>query len=113
MKKASVNCETGEVTVGDMTDAEVHEADWKPVNPVPESVDMRQAQLALLEAGLWQAVEALVAAELPAVQIAYRTTTTVRRSSSIVAYLAAKLPTPLTDAQVDALFIRASKIVLT
>ena len=79
-------------------------------NKVPESVEMWQARLALLEAGHISAVEALIEAmpspQKEAAKIEWEFKTRVRRNSSLVAYMAAHLP--LSDAEVDQLFIEAA-----
>ena len=77
---------------------------------VPPQVDMRQARLALLGAGLLDKVTAAIAA-LPAQQAAvfniwWDYSTTVERASPQVAEMSAALG--LTDAQVDQLFIAAA-----
>ena len=77
---------------------------------VPESVEMWQARLALLEAGHLAAVEALIEAmpspQKEAAKIEWEFKTRVRRNSPLVAYMAANIP--LTSAAVDQLFIEAA-----
>lgn len=78
--------------------------------PVPQSVTMRQARLALLGAGLLQSVDAAVAA-MPGVggdaaRIEWEYAMSVERGSPLVAGLSASLG--LTDAQLDALFTTAA-----
>jgi len=78
---------------------------------VPESVDMWQARLALLEAGHLSAVEALIEAmpspQKEAAKIEWEFKTRVRRNSQLVAYMAANIP--INGAEVDQLFIEAAK----
>ena len=79
---------------------------------VPGEVTMRQAQRALLDAGLLDAVDAAINA-LPdpprrAAKIDWEKSSTVRRDSQFVRILAPALG--LTAAQLDELFVAASKI---
>ncbi|MCX8016370.1 MAG: hypothetical protein N2690_00505 [Rhodocyclaceae bacterium] len=81
--------------------------------PPPNAVTMRQARLALLAAGLLDDVEAAIAAipdetQRRAVQIEWEYAQEVRRDSSLVQQLAARLE--LSDAQIDALFEQASRL---
>ena len=69
---------------------------------IPSSLSMRQARLALLGAGLLDAVHAGVSAMPQAAQIEWDYATTVERSSPLVATLAASLG--LTSEALDALF---------
>ena len=68
----------------------------------PASITMRQARLALLAAGLLDAVNAGMATMPTAVQIEWEFASTVDRASPQVALLAAALS--LDDAALDALF---------
>ena len=81
-------------------------ANIQPTAPVPvvipSSLSMRQARLALLGAGLLDAVQAGVSAMPQAAQIEWDYATTVERSSPLVATLAASLG--LTSEALDALF---------
>jgi hypothetical protein len=76
----------------------------------PTSVTMRQARLALLEAGLLDNVQNTIAgmqgAEGAAARIEWEYSSTMVRSQPLVAALAAALK--LTSADVDALFLSAS-----
>lgn len=79
---------------------------------VPQTVDMRQARLALLDAGLLDNVAAALAAiteekERKAAQIEWEYGLAVRRTSPLIAGLAGGLG--LSDDQLDALFTAASK----
>lgn len=69
---------------------------------IPSSLSMRQARLALLGAGLLDAVQAGILAMPQAAQIEWDYATTVERSSPLVATLAASLG--LTSEALDALF---------
>lgn len=80
--------------------------------PVPESVEMVQARLALHEAGITAAHVAAVIAALPepaksfaAIEWEFRPR--VRRDSALVVAIGKALN--LTDAQIDALFIKAAQ----
>lgn len=76
--------------------------------PAPSSVHMRQARLALLQAGLLPQVQAAVAAAGEAAQIEWEYAHEVRRDSPLVQSLSASLA--LSDAQLDGLFILASSL---
>jgi hypothetical protein len=78
--------------------------------PVPESVSMRQARLALLGAGLLDAVESAIAG-LPgdagkAAKIEWEYATEIRRDNPLFAQLSAALG--MSAAQLDDLFIAAA-----
>jgi hypothetical protein len=75
---------------------------------VPASVSPAQARLALLGAGLLDQVEAIVSGADQVTQIAWRTASTIERSSPTVAALSAALG--LGEAQLDALFTTAAGI---
>lgn len=86
-------------------------ADPPPV-PVITSVTMRQARLALLQAGLLSSVEAVIAG-LPEpgrteAQIEWEYAQEVRRDSPLVSMLCAALE--LDDAKLDALFVYAVRL---
>ena len=78
--------------------------------PVPQSVTMRQARLALLAAGLLDSVNAAIAAmptpERSAAVIEWEYAQTVDRASAFTQQLAAGLN--LTAEQLDALFTQAA-----
>ncbi len=81
--------------------------------PVPQSVTVRQARLALLRAGLLDAVDAAIAAipdpvQRTAAQIEWEYATVIERNSPLVTSLAAGLG--LTAADIEALFEAASRI---
>lgn len=73
---------------------------------VPQIVSMRQARLALLDAGLLGSVEAAVSVAPQETKIAWEYAIELGRSDSLVTTLAAALG--LADIQVDGLFILAS-----
>lgn len=88
---------------------------WVPYNatPVPQVVTMRQAQTALLNAGLLDAVDAAIAAiEDPAERrqalIDWEKSQAVQRNWPLVARLAPALG--LTEEQTDQLFITAATL---
>jgi len=76
--------------------------------PVPRKVTMRQARLALLGAGLLDAVDAAVAKADRATQIDWEFAATVERGSPTVNALAAALK--LSSKAQDSLFSEASKL---
>lgn len=83
-----------------------------PPPPAPQSVTMRQARLALLNAGLLTQVEAAIAA-MPgaagdAARIEWEYALSVERNSPLVASLAAALT--LDSSQLDALFTQAAAL---
>ena len=78
------------------------------VTPIPTSLTMKQARLALLAAGYLDAVEAGVSAMPRASQIAWEFAATVERSDPLTATLAEALS--LDDAELDELFTAASKL---
>lgn len=96
------------------------EADWLTMrddemrarSKVPQAVTMRQARIALLDAGLLEAVQTSVAtmpgAEGERARIDWEYALEVRRDWPLIGYMAGDLG--LTDGQVDALFVAASAI---
>lgn len=83
-----------------------------PPPPVPSTVTVRQARLALLSAGLLAqvntAVAAMTGAAGDAARIEWEFSNTVERNKPLVVNISATLG--LTSAQLDALFIAASKL---
>ncbi len=79
---------------------------------VPESVTMRQCRIALLDAGLLDAVQSSIATmpgtEGERARIDWEYALEVRRDWPLISYMAGDLG--LTDEQVDALFVTASTI---
>ena len=92
------------------------QADWETMrddemrarNPVPQQVTMRQARLALLNAGLLDDVEVVIAAAGREAQLEWEYAAVVDRSNPAVA--AAQQQEALTDAQIDDLFREAAKL---
>lgn len=82
----------------------------EPLPPViPSVVTMRQARLALLQAGLLSLVESAIASmESPAAQIEWDYSQEVNREQPLVKQLAEALN--LTSDQLDNLFLEASKL---
>ena len=78
------------------------------VIPVPTTISMAQAQLALLAAGHLDDVEAAVEPLPRESQIIWKKANTVQRGDPLVAQMAALLG--LNEAGVDALFIAGSKL---
>lgn len=83
-----------------------------PVVPVPTSVTMRQARLALMAAGKLAAVESAIDAlsdpTKTAARIEWEYSNEVQRHNGLVAALGPALN--LTSDQIDALFIEAAKL---
>jgi hypothetical protein len=80
-----------------------------PADPVvPSVISMTQARLALLDAGLLDAVEHGILSMPRAAQIDWEFRHTVERTSPLVATFAASLH--LDDAALDALFIAGAKL---
>lgn len=80
----------------------------KRIKPVIDAVDMAQARLALLNAGLLETVEANLVNMGQAAQIEWEYRTTVRRDNALVAAMKAQLG--WTDEQLDNLFIAAAQL---
>ena len=94
--------------IGWTWDGETFTAPPAPPTPIPQSVTMRQARLALLGAGLLDTVETAIAGAGPAAKIEWDYATEVQRSAGLVPAMATALS--LTDAQIDALFVTASTL---
>lgn len=75
---------------------------------VPRAVTMRQARLALLGAGLLDAVAVAIAGAGPVASIEWQYAQEVQRSAGLVPQMATALG--MTDAQIDALFIAAAAL---
>ena len=92
------------------------QADWETMredemrarDPVPQQVTMRQARLALLNAGLLDDVEVVIAAAGREAQLEWEYAAVVDRSNPAVA--AVQQQEALTDAQIDDLFREAAKL---
>ena len=98
----------------EITEAEaeaIREAN-KPPQLVPQSVTMRQARLALLQAGKLQAVNnaiaAMTGAEGEAARIEWDYSNEVRRTQPLTIALAQAIG--MTEAEMDALFVEAAKL---
>ena len=79
-----------------------------PTPPIPEEVTMRQAQQALLHAGMLDTVEQVVAQADRAVQIDWHKGQTVRRDWPALTVVQSLLG--MTDRQIDELFILAASL---
>lgn len=97
-----------------MTDAEVdaHLSQPPTLPVVPQSVTMRQARLAMLQAGILDKVEELIAAmpgdEGRAARIDWEYALEVRRDWPLIAALGSQLG--LSEQQIDDLFMAAASI---
>lgn len=105
-----INIHTGEETVRDYTAEELAAiaACAPPGTSVPQSVTPRQARLALLGAGLLDAVDAAIAAGSRADQITWEFAVDVRRDYALIENLGTALG--LTSAQIDDLFRTAATL---
>lgn len=81
-----------------------------PATPVvvPQVVTPRQARIALLNAGLLDAVDAAVTASPRSVQIDWEYAIEIRRDNPVIAAMAAQLN--LSPAEIDGLFIAAGSV---
>lgn len=79
-----------------------------PMPPVPQEVSMRQAQQALLQAGMLDTVEQVVAQADRAVQIDWLKGQTVRRDWPALKVVQSLLN--MTERQIDELFILADSL---
>lgn len=79
-----------------------------PPVPVPASVTMRQASIALEIAGLLDDVEAIVATLPRIYQIEWQRASTVQRDNPLVEMV--RQQQGMTDAQIDALFVQAATL---
>jgi hypothetical protein len=105
--------ETNQQLERDCTPEEVAEIELRKLpqpTPIPQSVTMRQARLALLAAGklasVTAAINALPSPQKEAAQIEWEYSQTVERNRGFVLLLGAALG--LTDAQLDGLFLTAA-----
>ena len=98
----------GDSRIGDLWDGEVFTPPPPPPPVVPSAVTMRQARLALLAAGLLDAVETAIMGAGPAAKIEWDYATEVQRASGLVPAMATALG--LTEDQIDALFIAAAAL---
>lgn len=84
----------------------------KPIQPVPQSVTMRQARLALLQAGKLQAVNNAIASmtgpQGEAARIEWDYSNEVKRDQLLTISLAQSIG--MTESEMDALFIEAAKL---
>ena len=103
--------ETNQQLERDCTPEEVAEIELRKLPqpaPIPQSVTMRQARLALLAAGLLSTVETAIGGAGPAAAIEWEYAQEVQRGSGLVPAMATALG--LTDAQIDALFVQAATL---
>lgn len=79
-----------------------------PTVLIPQIVTMRQARLALLAAGLLDAVEVAISEAGPAARIEWEYAQEVQRHYGLVPLMAAALD--MTDTQIDILFVQAAAL---
>lgn len=77
---------------------------------VPEKISARQARLLLLQQGLLDEVEAMIATQSQEVQITWQFATEFYRDNPLLNSLADTLTPPLTSEQIDEFFILASEL---
>jgi hypothetical protein len=94
--------------IGDLWDGETFTAPPAPPAPIPQSVTMRQASIALELAGLLDDVEAIVATLPRIYQIEWQRASNVLRDNLLVEMV--RQQQGMTDAQIDALFIAAAAL---
>jgi len=106
-----VECGAGVRAGWKYSDGEFSEPE-APEAHIPQSVSMRQARLAMLSAGILDAVESMIAAMEgdagKAARIDWEFAKDVRRDWPLVAELGAQLG--MTEDQIDELFIAAAEI---
>ena len=89
--------------------AEVQDVPTEPINPVPQSVSMRQARLALLQIGKLQqinsAITSLPSPQKEEAEIEWQYSNEVQRYNGLVSLLAPALG--LSEIDIDELFILA------
>lgn len=98
--------------IGDLWDGETFTSPPSQPPPVPQSITMRQARLALLNAGLLDDVEAAIITmdepQRTQTQIEWEYAQTVERDNALVAALGPMLG--LDDAAIDSLFSMAATL---
>jgi len=101
------DAQTGEQTIRPYTPEEIAAIENAPTT-VPQSVTPRQVRLLLLQQGLLDGVEAMIAASDQATQITWQYASTFNRNDPLLDALAARLG--LTSQQVDQFFIAAAAL---
>lgn len=94
--------------IGDLWDGETFTAPPAPLTPIPQSVTMRQACRALEGAGLLDDVEDIVATLPRIYRIDWERASDVERDNPLVEMV--REQQGMTDAQIDALFVRAATL---
>lgn len=110
LTRLEVDCSTGVITEVELTQAEVDALPIPvvPVPVIPTSVSMRQARLALLQAGFLDQVAAGITNMNKATQIEWEFAANVVRDSPLVIQLSTALS--LDAAVLDGLFTLASTL---
>lgn len=93
-----------------VTSGELMIAAYEPAPPQPVTqITMRQCRLELLARGLLDDVEGMIAQAPRDVQIEWEYATVIERFSPLVSAIASNMTPPLSDDQIDAMFLEASK----
>ena len=98
----------GDSAIGDLWNGSGYSQPPAPPAPVPTSVSIRQARLALLAAGLLDDVEAAIKSAGHAAEIEWEYAADVRRDHPMIATI--QQAQGLSDAQVDTLFTEAARL---
>ena len=96
---------TGEKTVRPFTEEEIA-AHQKAA--VPEAITPRQCRLMLLQMGISQSVEEMIAQQDEATKVSWEYATEFRRDNPLLLSLSANLS--LSSAEIDKFFVTASKL---
>ena len=103
------NSKTGEKTIRPYTPEEIAAIENAPI-PVPQVVSRRQARLLLLQQGLLDQVEVMIALQDRATQITWADAIEFKRNDPLLLALAAAPELNLTSEQLDQFFIAAAQL---
>lgn len=95
-------------SIGDLWDGTAFGKPAPPPTPIPQSVTMRQASIALELAGLLDDVEVIVATLPRIYQIEWQRASNVQRDNPLVEMV--RQQQRMTDEQIDALFVQAATL---